>query len=825
VNQRSTPPSTNDRTRSTAKGTQTPTQTPIVGIVGNPNCGKTCLFNALTGANQRVGNWPGVTVERKEGEYVHNGTKITLVDLPGVYSLDAEDGETGLDELVARDYLLSAEANLIVNIIDASNLERNLYLTTQVMEMGVPIILALNMMDLARDQGLRIDVHGLADRLGCPVIPISAIRKEGLPQLREAMYQGLQQPPRPKSYVAYPPVMEEAIAAVVALLQEKNPDAAIDHRWKAVQLLEYEDRVAPEIQGPELDRIVVKHRRQIHQVLGEDIDIIVADSRYGSIHKLLQGAAERQGEVSVKLSDKIDRIVLNRWLGIPIFGFIMYLMFLISINLSSVFIDFFDILAQTIFVDGFGHLLRNFGTPEWLVVLLADGAGGGVQTVATFIPVIGLMFLCLSFLEDSGYMARAAFMMDRLMRLIGLPGKSFVAMIVGFGCNVPALMSTRTLEHPRDRLMSIVMTPFMSCTARLPVYAIFAAAFFPIGGQNVVFSLYLIGVLAAVFTGLVLKNTLLPGKPTPFVMELPTYHLPSVKSMLLRTWDRLQGFILRAGQVILLMVMVLGLLNSLGTDGSFGNQSNSKSVLVATSQAITPILRPMGIQQDNWPATVGIFTGIFAKEATVGTLDAMYSQLAQSCVGAKHSRKDISNKAIDICANASPETLETSETSETSETGFLSRIGEAFATIPANLATIPGALLDPLGLSAVNDASGGNTANAASGLGRGAFGQMAMRFESSAAAFAYMLFILLYCPCVAAVAAVYRETNLGWTMFVIGWTTGLAYWSATLFYQVATFAQHPISSLGWILGLLTAMGGTFVVMKARKRVSLTQKRQ
>jgi len=796
VNQRSTASTTNDRTRSTIQGTQTA----IIGIVGNPNCGKTCLFNALTGANQRVGNWPGVTVERKEGEYVYNGTKITLVDLPGVYSLDAEDGETGLDELVARDYLLSAEANLIVNIIDASNLERNLYLTTQVMEMGVPIILALNMMDLARDQGLRIDVDALADRLGCPVIPISAIRKEGLPQLLEAMSQGLQQPPRPKSYVAYPPVMEEAIAAVVALLQEKNPDAAIDRRWKAVQLLEYEDRVAPEIQSPELDRIVVKHRRKIHQVLSEDIDIIVADSRYGSIHKLLQGAAEREGEVSVKLSDKIDRIVLNRWLGIPIFAFIMYLMFLISINLSSVFIDFFDILAQTIFVDGFGHLLRTVGTPEWLVVLLADGAGGGVQTVATFIPVIGLMFLCLSFLEDSGYMARAAFMMDRLMRMIGLPGKSFVAMIVGFGCNVPALMSTRTLEHPRDRLMSIVMTPFMSCTARLPVYAIFAAAFFPIGGQNVVFGLYLIGILAAVFTGLVLKNTLLPGKPTPFVMELPTYHLPSVKSMLLRTWDRLQGFILRAGQVILLMVMILGLLNSVGTDGSFGNQSNSKSVLVATSQAITPILRPMGIQQDNWPATVGIFTGIFAKEATVGTLDSMYSQLAQ--------------------------TSQTSESGLLEETRFLSRIGEAFATIPANLATIPGALLDPLGLSAVDDASGENTANAASGLGRGAFGQMAMRFQTSAAAFAYMLFILLYCPCVAAVATVYRETNLGWTMFVIGWTTGLAYWSATLFYQVATFAQHPISSLAWILGLLTAMGGTFLVMKnVRSRSSATSRSQ
>lgn len=760
----------------------------IIGIVGNPNCGKTCLFNALTGANQRVGNWPGVTVERKEGEYIHQGIKLTLVDLPGVYSLDAEDGETGLDELVARDYLLSAEANLIVNIIDAANLERNLYLTTQIIEMGVPIVVVLNMMDLAREQGLHIDVDLLADRLGCPVIPICAVRREGHPLLREVINQALEHPPIPKSYVAYPPVMEEAIASVVSLLQEKNPDAAINHRWKAIQLLEYEDRVAPEVQGRELDQIVVKHRRQIHQVLGEDIDIIVADSRYGCIHQLLQGAAERQGEVSIKLSDKIDHIVLNRWLGIPIFALIMYLMFLISINVSSVFIDFFDILAQTIFVDGFGTLLRTVGTPEWLVVLLADGAGGGVQTVATFIPVIGLMFLCLSFLEDSGYMARAAFMMDRLMRMIGLPGKSFVSMIVGFGCNVPAMMSTRTLEHPRDRLMSIMMTPFMSCTARLPVYALFAAAFFPVGGQNIVFSLYLIGVLAAVFTGLVLKNTLLPGKPTPFVMELPTYHLPSFKSMLLRTWDRLQGFILRAGQVILLMVMVLGLLNSVGTDGSFGNQGNSKSVLVATSQAITPVLAPMGIQQNNWPATVGIFTGVFAKEATVGTLDSMYSQLAQ------------------------PEETGFLE-SDNQEPQFLSRIAEAFATIPANLVTLKSALLDPLGLSALNNANNGNVANASSTLGKGAFGQMTMRFQTSAAAFAYMLFILLYCPCVAAVAAVYRETNLGWTLFVMGWTTGLAYWAATLFYQVATFAQHPISSLGWISVLGIAMVATFVVMK------------
>ncbi|NEP03068.1 MAG: ferrous iron transport protein B [Symploca sp. SIO2E9] len=462
-------------------------------------------------------------------------------------------------------------------------------------------------------------------------------------------------------------------------------------------------------------------------------------------------------------------------------------------NVGSALIDFFDILFCTIFVDGLGKLLSSIGTPEWLKVLLADGAGGGIQTVATFIPVISFLFLFLSFLEDSGYMARAAFVMDRFMGFVGLPGKSFVPMLVGFGCNVPAIMATRTLENRRDRLMTIMMNPFMSCGARLPVYALFAAAFFPIAGQNVVFGLYLIGIGMAVLTGLILKNTLLRGEASPFVMELPPYHLPNLKGVLLRTWDRLKAFILRAGKVIVLMVMVLSLLNSIGTDGSFGNQDSQKSVLSAASRSITPAFAPMGLSQENWPATVGIFTGIFAKEAVVGTLDSVYGTLAQEEA---------------IAAGAVP---------EQEQFDFWGGIGEAFTTIPANLAEVSGTLLDPLGIN-IGDVSQVEVVSQEQEVTVGTFGAMVKRFDGRVGAFAYLLFVLMYFPCVAATAAIYRETNLQWMLFAAGWTTGLAYWSATLFYQTATFSRHPGSSLAWIAGLAALMAGVIGVIRVARPI-------
>ncbi|MDJ1172730.1 Fe(2+) transporter permease subunit FeoB [Roseofilum capinflatum] len=759
---------------------------PIVALIGNPNCGKTTLFNALTGANQRTGNWPGVTVDRKEGQFRINQSTITLVDLPGVYSLDAEESATGMDELVARDYLLSGEAQLVINIIDASNLERNLYLTTQLMEMRLPMVVALNMMDIADKRGIEINADQLADRLGVPVIPIVASDRQGIQPLVHLVGQILENLTHSPSYVGYPAVIEDALAEIVPYLTEVTTNRIVEPRWTALNLLQYDQRGAGEIVTPELTEMIAKHRRTIHQVLGEDLDILIADSRYGFIQNVAQEASQRTGEVSQSMSDKLDAIVLNRWLGIPIFLAVMYLMFLFTINVGSAFIDFFDIAAGTIFVDGFGQVLESLNFPGWAIALLADGAGGGIQTVATFIPVIGFMFLFLSILEDSGYMARAAFVMDRMMRFVGLPGKSFVPMLVGFGCNVPAIMAARTLENSRDRLMTILMNPFMSCGARLPVYALFAAAFFPVGGQNIVFSLYLLGIAFAILTGLVMKNTILKGEISPFVMELPPYHIPRFKGVMIRTWDRLRAFLLKAGKVIVIMVTILGLLNSLGTDGSFGNQDSDRSVLSATSQAVTPMFAPMGVTQDNWPATVGLFTGVFAKEAMVGTLDSIYGQLA-------------------IADN--PELAEAEGGFE-----FWGGIQEAFATIPANLAELPGTLLDPLGLN-IGDTTDLETASSEQEVTVGTFGAMVTRFDGKAGAYAYLLFVLLYFPCVSATAAVYRETNTQWTIFVAAWTTGLAYIVATSFYQITQLTTQPVFASIWLLSMAAISVGIFFALK------------
>jgi ferrous iron transport protein B len=446
-------------------------------------------------------------------------------------------------------------------------------------------------------------------------------------------------------------------------------------------------------------------------------------------------------------------------------------MFMFTINIGSAFIDFFDQAVGALFVDGLSVVLADWQWPAWLIALLTQGIGGGIQVVATFIPIVGFLFVFLSALEDSGYMARAAFVVDRLMRVIGLPGKSFVPMIVGFGCNVPAIMATRVLENQRDRILTNLMNPFMSCGARLPVYALFAAAFFPIGGQNLVFGLYLLGIAVALMTGLIMRHTLFKGDTAAFIMELPTYHLPTLSGVCIRSWDRLQAFLFDAGKVIVPMVLVLNFLNALGTDGSFGQENSDKSVLSAIGKTLTPAFAPMGIDKDNWPATVGIFTGVLAKEAVVGTLDALYSQRATSQNPAKPAPFNLAQALSDACQS-----------------------------IPDNLQKVAENLLDPLGLNigAVNDL---NAAASTQEVNTATYLAMRQSFDGQAGAFAYLLFILLYAPCVAATAAIYRETSLNWTIFVVLWTTGLAFMTATLYYQGATYHLHPQYSTLWIGGL------------------------
>ncbi|WP_461537596.1 Fe(2+) transporter permease subunit FeoB [Spongorhabdus nitratireducens] len=754
-----------------------------VAVLGNPNCGKTTLFNALTGAKQQVGNWPGVTVERKTGSYEHADRSIELVDLPGTYSLDVGIGNTAIDEKLARDYVLADEADLYINILDAGNIERNLYLTTQLLEMNRPMLVVLNMMDVAQEKGVKIDVKALATRLGCDVIPVIASRSNGVDPLKQAIESYLAGNKRDNRVkVSYTDAIENALEPLKPVVAAKAAELNVCKRWLAGRLLEG-DQSLESMMPAEAMAEVIGARNELQAVDDEDVDILFADARYGFIDALTSGVVSRSQSISKSVTQKIDSVVLSRVFGLPIFFGIMYLMFMFSINLGSAFIDFFDIFFGTVFVDGVRHVMESLGAPEFLITLLADGIGGGIQTVSTFIPVIAFLYLFLSILEDSGYMARAAFVMDRAMRALGLPGKAFVPVLVGFGCNVPAVMATRTLEQERDRKLTILMSPFMSCGARLPVYALFAVVFFPQSGQNVVFALYLTGILVAVLTGLIMKNTLLPGNMAPFVMELPRYHLPTLKGMVLRTWDRLKSFIVRAGKTIVMVVAVLGVLNSIGTDGSFGNENTEKSVLSHIGQAITPVFAPMGMEQDNWPAAVGLFTGMFAKEAVVGTLDSLYS-------------------------NMSADTGE-----EASDFSLMAGVSDALATIPENLSGVVDTLTDPLGLS-VGTTDDVELAAEEQGVNVGTYGVMRSQFGSEASAFAYLLMVLLYAPCVAVMGAINREAGRAWMWMAGGWSTFMAYTVATVYYQASTFSLHPGAS-GSIL-LVTGVVFAAVLMLLRR---------
>ncbi len=483
----------------------------------------------------------------------------------------------------------------------------------------------------------------------------------------------------------------------------------------------------------------------------------------------------QEGKLSRSISDKIDAVLLHRAFGIPFFFVVMYLMFMFSINIGSAFIDFFDISVGAILVDG-GHYLLDGHLPVWLVTVIADGVGGGVQTVATFIPVIACLYLFLAVLESSGYMARAAFVLDKVMQKVGLPGKAFVPLVLGFGCNVPSIMATRTLEQERERKLAAAMAPFMSCGARLPVYALFAAAFFPNNGQNVVFGLYVLGIFAAVMTGVVLRYTLYPGKSDSFIMEMPDYEFPTMRNVGIKTWQKLKRFVFGAGKTIVVVVACLSFFNSLGTDGTFGNEDSENSVLSRAAQIVTPVLSPIGVKEDNWPATVGIITGIFAKEAVVGTLNSLYAPSAD----------------------------------EDAEYDLFGSLQEAVASIPANLADL--SYSDPLGIT-VGELDDLSTAAEEQEVDQSIFGNIQAHFVSSAAAMSYLIFILLYTPCAAAMGAYVREFGQKFSVFIAGWTMLLAYTFATIFYQVAHFTDHPVSSMGWIAFFVLINVGLFIVFK------------
>jgi ferrous iron transport protein B len=720
--------------------------------VGNPNSGKTSLFNALTGARQQVGNWSGVTVDKKMGSFSAGEQDYRLTDLPGIYSLAAQDAS--LDEQIASRFVQGQRPDLLLNVIDAASLERSLYLTLQLRELGLPMLVVLNKMDLLEKRRITVDETLLSARLGCPVVSLSA-HNPGQVRALKARLDDFISVPQTALHLDYGQGLEADIAELESLLAP-HPLAS---RGRALRLLE-EDPVMAETllpgQQTAAANLVSRAQRQ------QDIDLQLADVRYGHIHLWCQQACQQRGKLNAAQSEWLDRVLLNRWIGIPFFLLVMYLMFMFAIKVGSAFIDFFDILGGALFVDGVHHLLGLLDAPEWLGAIVADGFGAGLQTVATFIPVIGCLYLFLAVLESSGYLARAAFVVDALMRRLGLPGKAFVPMLMGFGCTVPAVMATRTLNSERERLMTSAMAPFMSCGARLPVYALFAVAFFPESGQNLVFGLYLVGILVAVLTGLLLRSTLLPGKSDSMLMEMPDYELPRPINVGIKTWQKLKSFVLGAGKTIVLVVAVLSVLNSLGTDGSFGHQDQESSVLSKVSQGVTPLLHPIGIREDNWQATVGIVTGIFAKEAVVGTLNSLYGG-GEQAAGAEYD--------------------------------LWQSVQDALASIPANLAAINPA--DPLGID-IGDVGDASVAAAEQEVSLSTYGNMQAHFDGAAGAFAYLLFILLYMPCAAAMGALVRETGRPWAIYTALWCNYMAFMGATLFYQGANFARHPQQSLAWI---------------------------
>lgn len=737
-----------------------------IALIGNPNCGKSTLFNALTGARQHIGNWPGVTIERKTGSMHINNQSIDIVDLPGTYAIENLQIATSEDELIAREFVLNEPDSLIVNIIDATNLQRSLYLTFQLLDLQRPMIIVLNMMDALKNLGEQINIAKLTQQLGCPVVPISAAKKNGLDQLEQVLSEVIHNPILPNTQIA---TLGDKQTSIIHQHLAKLPADSFIHQLNQWSLIELLLNGATTQLTPAETSTLHQCQHDLSAWCNNEIDVALASARYEAIDQLCRQVIEKPREANISLSDKIDNLTLGRYTGIPFFLLMMYLMFMLAVKFGSVFTDFFDVLFATIFVDGFSYLLNSVHAPAWLTAILANGIGSGIQTVATFIPVIAAMFLCLSFLEDSGYLARAAMVVDRGMRAIGLPGKAFVPMLVGFGCGVPAIMGTRTLESTRDRLMSICMIPFMSCGARLPVYTLFATIFFPQNAATVVFSLYLLGIVIAIITGLILKHTLLPGAITPFIMELPAYRLPTLRGMLYLTWSRLKGFIFRAGQAIVVMVTILSLLNSIGTDGSFGHNNSDRSILAVTSKKITPVFQPMGINEHNWPATVGIFTGIFAKEAVIATLNSLYS-------------------------------METEDSSD--ETfNFIEGVSKAFKTIPENLAKLKDSVLDPLGISAVNE----DLASVQEELeiSTGTVSKMEKSFSNNHAAMAYLIFILLYTPCAAALGTIYREAGWRWMLFVAGWTFFIGWTCATFYYQSYWISESK--SAIYILGTISLL--------------------
>lgn len=738
---------------------------PKMVLVGNPNCGKTTLFNSLTGQHQKTGNWSGVTVDKKEGLWsLGPNLPVKLIDLPGLFSLISHDASSSIDERLGAEYLVSQPVDVVFNVIDVTQLERSLYLSLQLLELGLPVIVVLTFNDVLSKQNQTVDLGALSDALGCPVVAVNPKVDTHFEALKQALET--QKETALNHWVhSIPKDIETSIDALT------NEWCQSDHFCHQPLRFEARHEVLQWLEGktppdPYWAQRVEEENAHLKSRLGFDADILLAQHRYQIIETIVQRVCQplehsrsKQSPAHKPWSQRLDTVLLSRVFGLPIFLGIMYSLFVFAIQFGGIFQEFFDQSSQALFVEGLAYQLVQWDVPNVWVSILAYGLGKGLNTTLSFIPVLGAMFFALSFLEMSGYMARAAFLMDRLMRAIGLPGKSFVPMIIGFGCNVPAILGARTLEHHNDRVMTVLMSPFMSCGARLAIFTVFASVFFPRDGQNVIFLLYLIGGIMAISTGILLKKTLLKSNLSPLVFELPAYQVPSLKVLWAQSWHRLKLFILNAGKLIVPLCMCLGFLNAWQWKAS-----SEETPLSWVGKQITPIFSPMGISEDNWPATVGLLTGVLAKEVVVGTLNTLYSQEVDRGSQGKHEDFDLGASLKEAVYS----------------------IGDHFSQVNH---LFLGALEQDASAEMLDDIP---------------LGIMENQFDGKVGAFAYLLFVLLYFPCVSAIAAMVKEVKWGWACFSVLWSTGLAYGGAVIFYQLATLGRHPVSSILWVTAVLSA---------------------
>lgn len=584
-----------------------------IALVGNPNSGKTTLFNVLTGSNQHVGNWPGVTVEKKEGSFKHKGALYNVVDLPGTYSL----GAYSEDELVARDFIVKGKPDIVINVVDATNLERNLYLTTQLLEMDTNVIIALNMMDEAEAKEIKICTEDLSEALGVPVISTIAAKKKGVEALIDKTIESISSKPK-KIVFTYGNAIDDEIVKIKEML--KGESLPYPDHWMALKLLENDQEMLSVIDHME------NLKNHLKSLENNDIDyeLDIVDKRYAYVNGVTKNCVTKPDNEIVTFSDKADKILTSRLLGLPIFAFIMYLIFQLTFIIGS---DFLGGYAESA-IESFGVVVESWllsiNSPTWLISFITEGFIGGVGAVVVFVPLIMVLYFFLAILEDTGYMSRAAYIMDGIMRAVGLQGKTFISLIIGFGCNVPGIMATRTLENKKDRMIAILINPFMSCGARLPIYLVFIAAFFPDNGGLVLFIIYALGIAMALIMGKIFSKTLFKGESSHFIMELPPYRMPSLSSVLKDTWQKVWDFLRKAGTIIFAVVALLWVLSVLPAGVEPYSQ---ESILGRIGGFIAPIFVPAGF--GTWQASVSLFAGIAAKEAVVAVLGMVYAGVSE----------------------------------------------------------------------------------------------------------------------------------------------------------------------------------------------------